>query len=141
MSARTSARTRDRPHPLLVRCKVDVYVDLHSGPCQRFEAAVGSTVDEMLGAGEIPLAYHPIAAPDALSTTRYSWRARGGGYQCVSTVIVSAASSRSSFGSTTNTVTAASAGLTGPSTSLLPRTGTATPSWRNPKQMPWRTSG
>ena len=48
--------------------QVDVYVDFHSGPCQRFEAVVGSTVDEMLGAGEITLAYHPVAVLDALSS-------------------------------------------------------------------------
>jgi protein-disulfide isomerase len=55
--------------------QVDLYVDFHSGPCQRFEAAVGSTLDEMVGAGDISLAYHPVAVLDALSTTRYSSRA------------------------------------------------------------------
>ena len=72
----THLRANSGPHTSAAGAvQVDVYVDFHSGPCQRFEAAVGSTLDEMLGAGDITLAYHPVAVLDALSTTRYSSRA------------------------------------------------------------------
>jgi protein-disulfide isomerase len=57
------------------RVDVDVYVDFHSGPCKRFEQAVGSTLDELVGTGDVSLAYHPMAVLDALSTNRYSSRA------------------------------------------------------------------
>jgi len=57
------------------RVAVDVYVDFHSRPCRRFEQAVGSALDEMVSAGDISMAYHPVAILDALSTNRYSSRA------------------------------------------------------------------
>jgi protein-disulfide isomerase len=59
----------------LGRVMVDVYVDLHSVHCRKFERAVGPALDEMVGTGEISLAYHPVAVLDALSTNRYSSRA------------------------------------------------------------------
>jgi protein-disulfide isomerase len=58
------------------KVKVDVYVDFNCPRCKEFQASAAGTLDQLLAARRIALAYHPIAALDRTSNPPgYSARA------------------------------------------------------------------
>jgi len=54
---------------------VEAYIDFLCPFCRRFELDAGPRLADLLGAGTISLAYHPMSFLDDASTTRYSTRA------------------------------------------------------------------
>jgi protein-disulfide isomerase len=54
---------------------VDAYIDFLCPYCRAFELKTGETLAQLVAAGRISLAYHPMNFLDAASTTNYSTRA------------------------------------------------------------------
>ena len=54
---------------------IDVYLDFQCPLCKAFEERAGSTIDELVAAGQAKVVYHPVAYLDRYSSTRYASRA------------------------------------------------------------------
>ena len=55
--------------------RVDAFIDFLCPFCRRFELSSGPALAEMVAAGQVSLAYHPMNFLDEASTTNYSTRA------------------------------------------------------------------
>ncbi len=54
---------------------IDIYLDFQCPLCKAFEERAGSTIDELVAAGQSKVVYHPVAYLDRYSSTRYASRA------------------------------------------------------------------
>jgi protein-disulfide isomerase len=53
---------------------IDIYFDFQCPVCKAYEEQTGSTVDELVAAGQAKVVYHPVAYLDRFSSTQYSTR-------------------------------------------------------------------
>ena len=53
---------------------IDIYLDFQCPVCKAYEEQTGSTIDELVTAGQAKVVYHPVAYLDRYSSTQYSTR-------------------------------------------------------------------
>ena len=53
---------------------IDVYLDFQCPVCKAYEEQTGSTIDQLVAAGQAKVVYHPVAYLDRFSSTQYSTR-------------------------------------------------------------------
>lgn len=53
---------------------IDIYQDFQCPACKQFEQTTGSTIDQIVAAGQAKVVYHPVAILDRYSPDRYSSR-------------------------------------------------------------------
>lgn len=53
---------------------IDIYLDFQCPVCKAYEEQTGSTIDQLVTAGQAKVVYHPVAYLDRYSSTQYSTR-------------------------------------------------------------------
>lgn len=60
--------------PASAKATIEIYLDFQCPVCRAYEAQSGSTIDQLVAAGQAKVVYHPLAFLDRMSSTKYSTR-------------------------------------------------------------------